>query len=118
MKKSSYEEASRASLNGVRISPQKARLIVDLVRGKQVDPALRTLKFTPKKGARILEKLILSAVQNYAQKNNADTDSLWVSEAFVDMGRTLRRFTPRARGSANMIKKQSSRITVILGVRS
>ncbi|RIL05067.1 MAG: 50S ribosomal protein L22 [Proteobacteria bacterium] len=98
----------------VRIAPQKARLLVNLIRGKQVDAALKTLQFVPKKGARIVTKLLKSAISN-AREAGSDVDALWVSAGYVDSGRTIKRFMPRARGSANAIRKRSSHITVVLG---
>ena len=86
-----------ATLSHVRISPQKLRLAIDMVRGLQVEPALNALKFTPKKSARIAHKVLLSAVANAKEGMGVDVDSLWVAGGKVDMGRSLRRWMPRAR---------------------
>ncbi len=105
-----------ATLKHVRIAPQKARLVVDLIKGKQVEPALQILKFSPTKGARITSKLLQSAIAN-ARERSEDIDSLWVTGGYVNMGRTMRRFMPRAQGRATPIRKRSSHITLELGVR-
>ncbi len=107
----------RATLRHVRISPQKARLMIDLVRGKQVEPALQVLRFTPKKSARLLEKVVQSALMN-AKEAGANVDRLWVSAGWVDSGRTMKRVTPRARGAANVLCKRSSHITVFVSERN
>jgi large subunit ribosomal protein L22 len=103
-------------LRGVRVSPQKARLVMDLVRGQGVAKALNTLSFQKQKTARLAEKLIRSAVANAEDVANADVDSLYVSEVYVDSGVTLKRSMPRARGRATPIRKRCSHITVALGV--
>lgn len=106
----------RASLRHVRISPQKARLVVDMVRGRQVDQALQLLDYTPKKAARLAAKLIRSAVAN-ATERQLDVDSLWIAGGWVNMGPELRRFMPRAQGRATPIRKRSAHITVVLEAR-
>ena len=119
MAKAKWKNRSVASatLRGVRISPSKARLVVNLVKGMQVDPALQTLEFSPKKGARLLAQLLRSAVMNAKEQSGADVDSLWISDGWVNMAKPLKRYMPRARGSADMIRKRSSHITVVLGER-
>lgn len=104
-----------ATLRHVRLSAQKARLVINMIRGLQVDPALQVLAFSPKKGARLVEKLLKSAVMNAQNENKTDIDTLWVTGAWVDMAKPLKRYMPRARGSANLIKKHSSHITITLG---
>lgn len=108
-------EKGRATLRHIRVSPQKARLIVNLVKGKQVDPALQILKFAPKKSALFCHKLLLSAIANAREKNNADADKLWVIGGYVNMGRTLKRYMPRAQGRATPIRKRSAHITLVVG---
>ncbi|MCJ7601856.1 MAG: 50S ribosomal protein L22 [Desulfobulbaceae bacterium] len=105
---------AKAVLKNIRISPQKARLVADMIRGKQVDNALNTLKFTPKKGARIIRKVVESAVANASQNEAIDVDTLFVKKIFIDGGPTLKRIRPRAMGRASRILKRSSHITVVL----
>ena len=104
-----------AKLSFVRLSPQKARLVVDMVRGKGVQEALSILKFSPQKAAEIVAKLVSSAVANAEQKGVNDVDRLFVKTIFVDQGPVLRRFMPKGRGSASRIRKPTSHITVVLG---
>jgi large subunit ribosomal protein L22 len=105
-----------ATLRHVRVSAQKARLVINMIKGKQLEPALQILKFSPKKTAGFAEKLLKSAMAN-AQENGADLDKLWITGGWVDMGRTLKRFMPRAQGRATPIRKRSSHITIQLGER-
>ena len=104
-----------AKLSFVRLSPQKARLVVDMVRGKRVQEALNILKFSPQRAAEIVAKLVGSAVANAEQKGVGDVDRLFVKTIFVDQGPVLRRFMPKGRGSASRIRKPTSHITVVLG---
>ena len=104
-----------AKLSFVRLSPQKARLVIDLVRGKRVQEALNILKFSPQRAAEIVAKLVSSAVANAEQKGVSDVDRLFVKSIFVDQGPVLRRFMPKGRGSASRIRKPTSHITVVLG---
>jgi large subunit ribosomal protein L22 len=106
-------EAS-AKLSFVRLSPQKARLVIDMVRGKGVQEALNILKFSPQRAAEIVAKLVSSAVANAEQKGVGDVDRLFVKTIFVDQGPVLRRFMPKGRGSASRIRKPTSHITVVL----
>lgn len=108
------EVVSTATLRGVRISAQKARLVIDLVRGKAVEDALNALKFLPKKGASIASKLIESAMHNAREQKGADVDRLFITNAYVNEGTTLKRIIPRAQGRATSIFKRSSHITVEL----
>lgn len=108
---------TRAILRHVRLAPQKARLIVNMIKGKQVEPALQILKFSPKKGARLTYKLLRSAIADAKERSGVDVDNLWVTGGWVDMGRTLKRYMPRARGSAYTIRKRSCHITLVLGER-
>lgn len=102
-----------AILKNVRISPRKLRLVADLVRGKQVQTALDELTLTNKKGARILFKVLKSAIANASDsKTTVDVDRLSVSEVMVDMGPVLKRFLPRAQGRATPIKKRMSHVTL------
>ncbi len=111
---------AQAKLRLARVSARKARLVADLIRGRDVGEALEILQFTRKKTAPLLKKLVESAVANaeYKAKNDGgkvDIDSLVVTQVFVDEGPTLRRFRPRARGMATKILKRTSHITVVVG---
>lgn len=101
-------------LRQTRIAPRKARLVVDLVRGRHVQDALDALKFTNKKAAPVLAKMIKSAMASAADAAVVDVDRLVISEAFVDEGPTMKRFLPRAQGRATPIRKRTSHITVRL----
>jgi large subunit ribosomal protein L22 len=99
----------------IRIPPRKVRLVVDQIRGCDINQALNTVRFTNKYGARVVEKILKSALAN-AQHNHGtkDVDRLFVKEAFVNQGPTMKRFRPRAMGRATPIKKRSSHITIVL----
>jgi large subunit ribosomal protein L22 len=99
----------------IRVTPRKARLVVDVIRGKKVGEAMNTLKFMPQHASRVVEKLLKSAIANAEQKNVSDVDRLKVKAAFVDQGPVMKRVMPRAMGRANIIRKRSSHITVVLG---
>ncbi|OEU48562.1 MAG: 50S ribosomal protein L22 [Desulfuromonadales bacterium C00003096] len=105
---------ARAKLRYVRLSPQKTRLVIDMVRGKGVQEALNILKFSPQKAAGIVATVVNSAVANAEQKGVADVDRLLVKTIFVDQGPVLKRFMPRAQGRATKIRKPTSHITVVL----
>ena len=105
---------ARAVARYVRISPQKAGLIMDEVRGKKVDVAIQMLSFSPKKGSRILKKLIKSAVANAEANKEIDVDTLFIKRIYADQGPVLKRFRPRAMGRATRIRKRTSHLTVIL----
>lgn len=107
----------KASANGVRISPRKVRLVVDMIRGKNVQLALGLLDNVNKRACPVVKTLLKSAIANAEQQggNNVDVDGLTVKTAFVNSGRTLKRFRPRAMGRATPIRKRSSKITLIVG---
>jgi len=111
------EVAGQATVRHVRMSPRKARLVVDTIRGKQIEPALQSLRFSPKKGATFALKALESAIAN-AKEKGADVDALWVVACFVDMGRTLKRFIPAAHGRAVPNYKRSAHVTIQLGVKA
>ena len=98
-----------------RISPQKCRLVADMVRGKPVGLALATLKFTPKKGAELVRKVLESAIANAENNLSADIDDLKVEIIMVDTAPVLKRFHARAKGRGNRIWKRNSHITVMVG---
>jgi large subunit ribosomal protein L22 len=104
-----------ARLKGARISAQKARLVVDQIRGKQVGEALNILSFSTKKGAHLVQKLLESAIANAEHNEGADVDELSVSRIFVDEGLTMKRIRPRAKGRADRILKRSCHITLAVG---
>lgn len=108
---------AKAIAKYVRISPLKVGYICDEIRGKQVDEALSILKFTPKKGAKALEKVLKSAVANAENNFNLDRDNLFVSEAYANEGPRMKRFRPKARGMAYPIIKRSSHIGVVVKER-
>ena len=105
-----------AKLRNNPTSPRKTRLIVDLIRGMEVTKALSTLKFTKKESAPKLEKLLLSAINNWEQKNDLrpEDHNLFVKEIFVDGGRMLKRFRPAPQGRAHRIRKRSNHITLVV----
>ena len=105
---------AKAVLSNIRHTPQKARRVVDLIRGMRADEALSVLKFAPQAVGQDVYTLLNSAVANAKQKNPAirDASELWVVEALVDEGQTMKRFRPRAQGRGFRINKRSSHITV------
>ena len=103
----------RASLGQVRVSPQKARLVADLVRGKRVLEAQQLLRFVPNKTAGDIEKLLKSVAANAENNHDLDPEELWIKDIYVDAGPTMRRFRAKARGRVGRINKRSSQITVI-----
>ena len=104
-----------ATLKGVRLSAQKGRLVADLVRGLPVGRALDVLAFSPKKGARIIRKVLESAIANAEHNDGADIDELRITTIYVDKADTLKRMMPRAKGRGNTIGKQSCHIHLAVG---
>ncbi len=107
----------KASANNVRVAPRKARLVIDLIRGRNVVLALGMLDNLNKKVSPIVKTLLKSAIANAEQKHEGDLDveRLVVKTAYVDAGRTLKRYRPRAMGRATPIRKRSSHITIVVG---
>jgi large subunit ribosomal protein L22 len=105
---------AKAVARYVRIAPRKARLVIDLIRGKSVEEALAILRFTPRAASPIIEKVLNSAVANAEHNYNMDTNRLYVEQAFVDEGPTMKRYIARARGGAGRINKRTSHITVVV----
>jgi large subunit ribosomal protein L22 len=101
-----------ATAKRVRVSPQKARLVVDLVRGKPVSDALDILAFSTHKAAGLVRKVVESAIANAENNNGADIDELKIAEIFVNEGLVMKRIKPRAKGRADRIVKRTSHITV------
>ena len=106
---------AKAILRGVRISPQKARLVADQVRGLPVGRATNLLAFSDKKAAALVKKVLLSAVANAENNLGADVDELKVASIMVDEGPRLKRMMPRAKGRGSRILKRTSHITIVVG---
>ena len=105
---------ARAESKYLRISPRKVRLNADLVRGKRVEDALNLLTHTPKAGAKVVSKVVQSALANAGQDKSIDVDTLFVKTIFVNQGPTLKRFRPKPMGRAGRIRKRTCHITVVL----
>ena len=115
--KSETEMQARARARYIRVTPRKARRVVDLIRGMPADQAQATLKFAPQSASDPVGKVLSSAIANAAQQSHVDASSLVVSRAWVDEGPTLKRFRPRAQGRGYRIEKKTSHITVIVSDR-
>ena len=105
---------TRAVAKYIRITPRKVRIVLDLIRGKNVAEAFAILKFTPKAGADVVEKVLRSAVANAENNFDMDADKLFVKTAYADQGPTLKRIHPRSRGQAFKILKRTSHVTIIV----
>lgn len=101
----------------LRVSPQKTRLVVDLIRGKKVDEALSILTFSKKAVSRDITKAVKSAVANAENTKNLDVDKLFIKKAFVDGGPVLKRTHSKAMGRGAMIRKRTSHVTIVVGER-
>lgn len=112
--KNEHHSVNRVSAMSVRLAPRKARIIVDMIRGLNVIDALSILRYTNKRGAVIIEKLIESALANIEAKGDQDVDTLKVSAGWVNEGPTMRRFMPRAQGRATRIRKRTCHIHIEL----
>ena len=108
---------ARAVARYVRVAPRKARLVVDLIRGKSIDDARAILRFSPRAAAEVVEKVLNSAVANAERNLHVKADELLVGSTFVDEGPTLKRIQPRAMGRAFRINKRTSHITVVVKQR-
>ena len=106
--------SARATARFVRVTPMKARRVIDLVRGKSVDDALAILKYAPQAASEPVYKVVASAAANAENNYGLDRRSLVISEAYADEGPTMRRFRPRAQGRAFHIRKRTSHITVVV----
>ncbi|UOF91899.1 50S ribosomal protein L22 [Fodinisporobacter ferrooxydans] len=109
---------AKAVARYIRIAPRKVRLVVDLVRGKKVSEAFALLQYTPKAAAPIVEKVLKSAMANAEHNFDMDVNSLYITEAYVDQGPTLKRFRPRSQGRAYSIMKRTSHITLVVGEKN
>ncbi len=108
---------AKAVARYVRVTPNKVRLIADLIREKNVDQALSILKFTPNKGARVLEKVLISAIANAEHNYEMDVNALYVAKTYIDEGPTLKRWRAKAMGRVGRIRRRTSHITVVLQER-
>ena len=113
-RKANADKRPHATAKYVRVAPRKAKIVVDLIRGKQVDQALAILAYTPKAAAPYVEKLLNSAIANAENNLEMDRSSLYVAEAYANQGPTLKRYWARSHGRADMIKKHTSHITIVL----
>ena len=105
---------TRAVAKYIRITPRKVRIVLDLIRGTNVAEAFAILKFTPKAGADVVEKVLRSAVANAENNFDMDADKLFVKTAYADQGPTLKRIHPRSRGQAFKILKRTSHVTIVV----
>ena len=103
-----------ATAKYIRIAPRKLRIVMNLIRGKKVSEAFAILKFTPKVGSEVVEKVLRSAVANAEHNNDMNVDNLYVSTCYVDQGPTLKRIHPRSRGQAFKILKRTSHVTIVV----
>ena len=113
-RKANADKRPHATAKYVRVAPRKAKIVVDLIRGKQVDQALAILMYTPKSAAPVGEKLRNSAIANAENNLEMDRASLYVAEVYANQGPTLKRYWARSHGRADMIKKHTSHITIVL----
>lgn len=97
-----------------KITPRKARRVVDLIRGKRAGEAMIALRFMPYRGSKFVEKVLKSAMSNAEQKKAMNPDEMIIAKAFVDQGPVMKRMEPRAMGRANVIRKRTSHITLVL----
>lgn len=103
----------RASVQRVRVSPRKARLVVDMVRGKKVTEAIEIMRFVPNKAAGDIEKLLRSVAANAENNYDLDPNDLWIKSIYADDASQMRRFKPKARGRVGRIIRRSTHITVV-----
>ena len=115
--KEARKQKAFAILRNCPTSPRKMRLVVDMIRGKEVNYALDVLRYSSKEAARKVEKLVMSAINNWQQKNEGvrlEDNPLFIKEIFVDEGRTLKRIQPAPQGRAHRIRKRSNHVTVVV----
>ena len=113
-RKANADKRPHASAKYVRVAPRKVQVVLDLIRGKQVDDALATLMYTPKAASPVVMKVLNSAIANAENNLSMNRSELYVSEIYANPGPTLKRFWARSRGSASPILKRTSHITVVL----
>ncbi len=109
---------ARAILKFIRVSPRRVRLVIDQIRGKKVEEALDILKFTPKRSAAIVAKVLRSAIANAESTQSVNVDRLYIKRVAVDEGGMWKRFMPRAQGRASRIRKRLSHVTVVIDERA
>lgn len=117
MKRIEVENGVSATAKYVRMAPRKVRLVVDQIRNKSVSQALELLQFAEVAAAVPVEKVLRSAVANAENNNNLRANNLYIAEAYVDEGPTLKRIRPRAKGTASRINKRTSHITIVVAPR-
>lgn len=105
---------TRATLRYARVTPRKARRVIDLIRGKRAGDALVALRFMPYRGSLFIEKILKSAMANAEQKKVASPEDMIIAGAYVDQGPVMKRMEPRSMGRANTIRKRTSHITLVL----
>lgn len=105
---------AKAIARTIRIAPRKVRLVIDLIRGKKVGDAFAILKNTDKRSTIVIEKVLKSAIANAEHNFNMNTENLYIKEAYVNEGPTLKRMRPRGKGRAALIKKRTSHITIVV----
>lgn len=105
---------AKAHANNVRIAPRKVKLVIDLIRGKQVGEAIAILRHTPKAASPVVEKLLNSAIANAEHNYQMDVNKLVVEQVYANEGPTMKRFRPRAMGRASRINKRTSHITIVV----
>lgn len=108
----------KATAKTVRVTPRKARLVLDVIRGKGVEEAAAILKFTPTYSAEVIAKVLKSAVANATFNHNLEEEKLYVKACYANEGIVLKRFMPRAKGSASQILKRTSHITIVVAERA
>ena len=113
-RKANADKRPRAVAKYVRVSPRKVQIVIDLIRGKQVDDALAILMYTPKSAAPVVEKLLNSAIANAENNLEMSRENLYVAEVYANQGPTLKRYWARSHGLADLIKKHTSHITIVL----
>ena len=117
-RKANADKRPRAVAKYVRVSPRKVQIVIDLIRGKQVDDALAILMYTPKSAAPVVEKLLNSAIANAENNLEMSRENLYVAEVYANQGPTLKRYWARSHGRADLIKKHTSHITIVLDRKS
>ena len=113
-RKANADKRPHASAKYVRVAPRKVQIVLDLIRGKRVDDALAIVMYTPKSASPVVEKLLNSAIANAENNLEMDRENLYVAECYANQGPTLKRYWARSHGRADMIKKHTSHITIVL----